>query len=160
MSVTITASIDAVGFVPCLVRAPGAAGGGLIRVARRLLDAYVELVTARARWSLRLEVLFSIIEKDPVDVTRTDVLPFIKVQREPRHSATVVRIEGEQGWSARTIKRRLATIAGLYGYLIIRGAHGGGPEPGAAGWPCVARDDQPGGASEPCFPNIARGHRP
>jgi len=39
-----------------------------------------------------------------------------------RHGAKVVRIEdGETGLSARTIKRRLATIAGLDEYLIIRG---------------------------------------
>lgn len=39
--------------------------------------------------------------------------------------AKVVRIEeGEAGLSARTIKRRLATIAGLYEYLIIRGDTG------------------------------------
>jgi site-specific recombinase XerD len=111
-----------------LVRAPGASGGGLIRVGHPLLDAYVELVTARVRWNtvlataFDLKVFFSIIEKDPVDVTSGDVLAFITAQREPRHGATVVRIEdGERGLSARTIKRRLATIAGLYEYLIVRG---------------------------------------
>jgi site-specific recombinase XerD len=58
-------------------------------------------------------------------VTTADVLAFIKCQRAPRRGATVVRIEdGEPGLSARTIKRRLATIAGLYEYLIIRGDTG------------------------------------
>ncbi len=48
--------------------------------------------------------------------------PSFKAQREPRLGAKVVRIEdGESGLSARTIKRRLASIAGLYEYLIIRG---------------------------------------
>ena len=42
-----------------------------------------------------------------------------------RHGAKVVRIEdGEVGLAARTIKRRLATIAGLYEYLLIRGDSG------------------------------------
>lgn len=42
-----------------------------------------------------------------------------------RRGSKVVRIEdGEAGLSARTIKRRLATIAGLYEYLIIRGDTG------------------------------------
>jgi len=51
----------------------------------------------------------------------TDVLAFIKTQREPRRGATVVRIEdGESELSGRTSKRRLASIAGLYEYLIIR----------------------------------------
>ena len=42
----------------------------------------------------------------------------------------VVRIEdGEVGLSARTIKRRLATIAGLYDYLIVRGDVTANPVP-------------------------------
>src|SRR5438067_12931180 len=115
-------------FTPCLVRAQGAAGGEVISVGHPVLDDYVELVTARARWNtvlataFDLKVFFSIINKDPVDVTTADVLTFIKAQRAGRHGAKVVRIEdGEPGLSARTIKRRLATIAGLYEYLIIRG---------------------------------------
>lgn len=114
-------SETAVSFMPCLVRAQGAAGGEVIRVGHPLLDAYIELVTARARWNtvlataFDLKVFFSVIDKDPVEVETADVLAFIKAQRQPRHGATVVRIEdGEAGLSARTIKRRLATIAGLY----------------------------------------------
>jgi integrase/recombinase XerD len=117
--------------MPCLVRASGAAGGEVIRVGHPLLDAYVELVTARARWNtvlataFDLKVFFSIVDKDPVDVAPTDVLAFINAQRQPRRGAKVVRFEdGEAGLSARTIKRRLATIAGLYEYLIIRGDTG------------------------------------
>ncbi len=118
-------------FTPCLVRAQGAAGGEVIRIGHPLLDAYIELVTARARWNtvlatgFDLKVFFSVIDKDPADVETADVLAFITEQRQPRHGATVVRIEdGEAGLSARTIKRRLATIAGLYEYLIIRGDAG------------------------------------
>lgn len=114
--------------MPCLVRAPGAAGGKLIRLGHPLLDAYVGLVAARARWNtvlataFDLKVFFSIIAKDPAEVTTTDVLAFITAQREPRLGPKVVRIEdGEAGLSARTIKRRLATITGLYEYLIVRG---------------------------------------
>ena len=44
------------------------------------------------------------------------------VQRQPRVAGNVVRIEdGESGLSARTIKRRLATVAGFYDYLVVRG---------------------------------------
>jgi integrase/recombinase XerD len=113
--------------MPCLVRARGANGGEVIGVGHPLLDAYVELVTARARWNtvlataFDLKVFFSIVDKDPVDVEPIDVLAFIKAQRQPRRGAKVVRIEdGEAGLSARTIKRRLATVAGLYEYLIVR----------------------------------------
>jgi integrase/recombinase XerD len=115
-------------FTPCLVRTPRTGGGELIRLGHPLLDSYLELVTARARWNtvlasaFDLKVFFSVVSKDPVDVDTVDVLAFIKAQREPRHGVTVVRIEdGEAGLSARTIKRRLATIAGLYEYLIVRG---------------------------------------
>jgi site-specific recombinase XerD len=96
-------------------------------LGHRLLDDYLELVAARARpntvlaTAYDLKVFFSIIDKEPAEVVTADVLTFIKAQREPRRGAKVVRIEdGETGLSARTIKRRLATIAGLYEYLIIR----------------------------------------
>jgi len=69
-----------------------------------------------------LKVFFSVVNKDPVEVDTADVLAFIAVQREPRRGATVVRIEdGERGLAARTIKRRLATLSGLYEYLLVRG---------------------------------------
>jgi len=88
----------------------------------------LDLVSARARQNtllataFDLKVFFSVIDKDPGGVVTADVLAFIKAQREPRFGDGVVRIEdGESGLSARTIKRRLASIAGLYEYLIIRG---------------------------------------
>jgi integrase/recombinase XerD len=116
------------GFTPCLLRTPRPGGGELIRLGHPLLDAYLDLVTARARpntviaTAFDLKVFFAVVGKEPAEVTVTDVLAFIKAQREPRRGAKVVRIEdGEQGLSARTIKRRLASIAGLYEYLIIRG---------------------------------------
>jgi integrase/recombinase XerD len=117
-----------VGFIPLLVRTPRPGGGELIRLGHPLLDAYLDLVSARGRpntllaTAFDLKVFFSIIDKEPGDVVAADVLAFIKAQREPRLGARVVRIEdGEGGLAARTIKRRLATIAGLYEYLIIRG---------------------------------------
>ena len=114
-------------FVPCLVQGRRSGGGPAISLGHRLLDDYLELVAARARpntvlaSAYDLKVFFSIISKDPVEVDTADVLAFIKAQRAPRLGAKVVRIEdGESGLAARTIKRRLATIAGLYEYLIIR----------------------------------------
>jgi integrase/recombinase XerD len=115
-------------FVPCLLRAARADGTGTFRLGHPLLDAYLDLVEARARpntvlaTAYDLKVFFSVIVKEPEAVTTADVLAFIKAQRAPRVDAKVVRIEdGEAGLSARTIKRRLATIAGLYSYLIVRG---------------------------------------
>ena len=117
-----------VAFMPCLVRPAAGGAGGVITLGHPLLDACIELVTARARWNtvlataFDLKVFFSAVAKDPVEVDTADVLAFIEEQRRPRRGAKVVRIEdGEAGLSARTIKRRLATIAGLYEYLIVRG---------------------------------------
>lgn len=114
-------------FDPCLVQSLRLEGGATVAVGHPLLDDYLELVAARARpntvlaTAYDLKVFFSVIDKDPVEVATVDVLAFIKAQRTPRRGAMVVRIEdGEAGLSARTIKRRLATIAGLYEYLIIR----------------------------------------
>lgn len=115
------------GFVPCLVRGSGE-GVGLIRLGHPLLDAYLELVAARARpntvlaTAFDLKVFFTLVAKDPLEVTSVDVLDFIKAERAPRRGVGVIRIEdAETGLSARTIKRRLATIAGLYEYLLVRG---------------------------------------
>jgi len=120
-----------VAFEPALVRSERDNDDRLITLGHPLLDAYLELVTARARWNtvlataFDLKVFFSVVGKDPVEVATADVLAFIKEQRRPRRGAKVVRIEdGEAGLSARTIKRRLATIAGLYEYLIVRGDAG------------------------------------
>jgi integrase/recombinase XerD len=58
------------------------------------------------------------------------VFVFIASQRQPRRGATVVRIEdGEAGLSARTIKRRLASVTGLFEYLIVRGVVAKNPVP-------------------------------
>ena len=115
-------------YMPCLVRTHRPGGGEVIKVGHPLLDAYLELVAARARWNtvlataFDLKVFFTAISKDPVDIVPLDVLDFIKQQREPRGHPNVVRIDdGEVGMASRTIKRRLATISGLYDYLLIRG---------------------------------------
>lgn len=123
-------------FMPCLVRSDEGAGGGLIRVGHPLLDAYLELMAARARpntvlaQAYDLKVFFSVIDKEPAEVSPGDVLAFIAEQRKPRGASNVVRIEdGEAGLSSRTIKRRLATIAGLYDYLIVCGDVSANPVP-------------------------------
>ncbi len=98
-----------------------------ISLGHATLDDYLEFVAARARpntllaVAYDLKVFFTEIVKPPEDVTTADVLAFIKAQRAPRHGARVVRLEdGEAGLSARTIKRRLASLSGLFDYLIAR----------------------------------------
>ncbi len=112
----------------------------------KLLYAWRESTVLATAFDLK--VFFSVIATDPAAVTTADVLAFIASQRAPRRGATVVRIEdGEPGLSARTIKRRLATIAGLYEYLIIRGDTGVTVTRCPAGWRCAGPVNGP---PEPC----------
>ncbi|MHB1986413.1 MAG: tyrosine-type recombinase/integrase [Acidimicrobiales bacterium] len=127
-------------FTPALVRLEETDAGSIIRLGHPLVDAYLELVGARTRQNTLLavaydlRVFFTVIAKEPVEVTPADVLAFITAQRAPRRGAKVVRIEdGEAGLSARTIKRRLTSVAGLYDYLIVRGDAGIGRNPAPRG---------------------------
>ncbi|MGB8389342.1 tyrosine-type recombinase/integrase [Mycobacterium sp.] len=121
-------------FVPCLVRSVD--GGGVPRLGHGLVDDYLEVVAARARpntvlaTAFDLKVFFTQVAKVPQEITGADVLSFIAAQRQPRRGAKVVRIEdGEAGLSARTIKRRLASVSGLFEYLIVRGVVARNPVP-------------------------------
>jgi integrase/recombinase XerD len=95
------------------------------------LDDYLAFVAARGRantllataWDLK--VFFGVVAKEPAAVTTADVFAFIKRQREPRRGGKVVRLEdGEAGLAARTIKRRLSSVSGLFSYLLARGDAG------------------------------------
>ena len=117
--------------LPCLVRSAVGSELRSIRLGHPLLDDYLEFVGARARTSTwlaaayDLKVFFSVIAKEPAAVTTADVFFFIKAQRAPRRGPRVVRLEdGEAGLSVRTIKRRLATVSGLFDYLLTRGDAG------------------------------------
>jgi integrase/recombinase XerD len=116
----------------CLV-APRLGGDA---ATRELVGRYVEFVAARCRPNTvaatrsDLGVFFSVVDKPPVEVTPSDVLEFIAAQRRPRGDGNVVRLaDGEAGLSARTIKRRVATVSGLYGWLTIIGAVNVNPVP-------------------------------
>jgi site-specific recombinase XerD len=101
-------------------------------VGHELIDDFLEFVAARSRpntvraYSHDLCVFFSSVQKEPTDVSTRDVFDFVTAQRRPRPGAeNVVRIaDGEAGLSAATIKRRLAAVSSLYGYLITRGDAG------------------------------------
>jgi len=99
------------------------------RVGHELIDEFLEFASGRARpntvraYAHDLSVFFAVIPKEPAEVTPRDVLRFVTAQRQPRKGAeNVVRIsDGESGLSPSTIKRRLAAVSSLYGYLVIRG---------------------------------------
>jgi len=121
------------GWSPCLVRAGDRGGRPVLRLGHPQLDRYLEFVSARARPNTTLaagydlKVFFSIVGKDPVEVTTSDVLGFITAQRGDRK---VVRLaDGESGLSARTIQRRLSSISGLFAFLEACGEIESNPVP-------------------------------
>lgn len=105
-------------WMPCLV---GAVGEKVL-LGHPLVDEYLELVRARARrntllaTAYDLKVFFEHVEVDPLDVSVADVFGFVKAQR--RGSSTVVRLDGSAGLALSTVKRRLSTLSGFYGYLV------------------------------------------
>ena len=116
-------------WTPCLT---GAANQGEApSLGQPDVDDYLQFVAARARantllaTTYDLKVFFSVVGKEPAEVTTRDVMAFLRDQRAPRRGPGVVRIEdGEAGLSARTVKRRLSSVAGLFSYLIARGDAG------------------------------------
>ncbi len=116
---------------PCLTRSFDGSLLTRITLGHPLVDDYLDFVGARLRlnsWvavAYDLKVFFSVVDKDPTAVTTADLFGFIKAQRAPRRGPEVVRLDdGEAGLSARTIKRRLASVSGLYAYLAARGDAG------------------------------------
>ena len=106
-------------------------------VGHELVDDFLEFAGGRARpstvraYAHDLKVFFAVVGKEPTDVTPRDVLEFVAAQQRPRSGAeNVVRIsDGAAGLSAATIKRRLAAVSSLYGYLVARGDGGANPVP-------------------------------
>ena len=116
-------------WTPCLISNP--VPGRVPSLGHPDVDDYLEFVAARARpntllaTAFDLKVFFTVVGKDPAAVTSRDVLGFLKSQRAPRRGPGVVRIEdGEAGLSARTVKRRLSSVSGLFAYLLSRGDAG------------------------------------
>jgi integrase/recombinase XerD len=119
-------------WLPCLTRTFDGTGHlEALTIGHPVVDEYLGFAGARLRlnsWLAAghdLKVFFSIVGKDPAAVTTADVFGFIKAQRAPRRGPKVVRLEdGEAGLSARTIKRRLASVSAFYAYLVARGDRG------------------------------------
>lgn len=117
-------------FVPRMERVLDGRELRSIMLGHPLVDAYLEFVGARGAvntWlatAYDLKVFFEVVGKEPAQVGSSDVFAFVAEQRAPRQE-NVVRIEdGEAGLSARTIARRLSSIAGLFEYLLVRGDAG------------------------------------
>ncbi len=105
-----------------------ARGKRVVRLGDPQLDRYMQFVESRARHNTLLatasdlKAFFRVVTKPPSEVTPADVLGFISEQRKPRGDGKVVRlVDGEAGLTARTIKRRLSSVSGLYSYLVLCG---------------------------------------
>jgi integrase/recombinase XerD len=112
-------------WAPGLKRAVAPSGETRFELGHRLVDRYLAFVAGRARpntvraAAFDLKTFFTIVGKDPLEVTSADVLDFIAAQRGDR---TVVRLaDRESGLSPRTIARRLASVSGFYAYVVARG---------------------------------------
>lgn len=119
---------------PCLLT--NRSIGDLPSVGEPLADRYLEFVAARCRpntltaTASDLRAFFAVVPKAPPDVVTADVFDFITEQRRARGDGRVVRLsDGESGLAARTIKRRLSSVSGLFNYLVMVGAVATNPIP-------------------------------
>jgi integrase/recombinase XerD len=110
---------------PCLVRSVSPSGEVRYALGDPFVDRYLEFVAGRCRpntltaTAFDLKTFFTVVRRDPMEVTSADVFEFLAAQRGDRK---VVRIsDRESGLSARTIARRLSTVSGFYAYLVARG---------------------------------------
>src|SRR3954447_20618727 len=101
-------------FLPCLVRSSTAGGDVRFELGHPVLDRYLEFVAGRARPNTvravahDLKTFFTVVGKDPLDVTSADVFEFLADQRGDR---TVIRMaDRESGLAASTIARRLSSV--------------------------------------------------
>jgi integrase/recombinase XerD len=125
---------------------PQKGGGERWVVGHGLLDEFLEFAASRARpntvraYAHDLKTFFGVVGKDPLEVRPADVMAFVTAQRRPRPGAEkVVRIcDGGSGLSTATIRRRLAAVSALYGYLIVRGDVGVETNPVPRGLPTRA----------------------
>jgi len=122
-------------WMPCLIR--GTARGELtVSLGHPVVDNYLEFVAARVRrntllaTAFDLKVFFEVVAKEPTAVTSADVLGFISAQRGRGGERKIVRLaDGEAGLAASTVKRRLSSVSGLFGYLVLRGDMATNPVP-------------------------------
>ena len=110
-----------------LTRLRDAAGGVVARLGVPLLDEYLEFLAGRCRpntvlaVAYDLMVFFTVVAKSPRRVRPVDVLAFMTAQRTGGEGRLQIAGAGAGGVSARTLRRRLSSVSGLYGFLHARG---------------------------------------
>jgi site-specific recombinase XerD len=101
-----------------------------------VLDRYLEFVATRSRpntvlaVAYDLRVFFAVVGKPPRAVRPADVLAFVTAQRT---GGTLERplqvVHDDGGVSARTVRRRLSSVSGLFAFLLARGDVKANPVP-------------------------------
>jgi len=80
-------------FAKQLSRTVAEGGGVRYELGHELIDAFLEFCSGRARpntvraYAHDLKTFFSVIGKDPIDVTPADVIKFVTAQQQPRSGA-------------------------------------------------------------------------
>jgi site-specific recombinase XerC len=130
-----------------LTRSRDAAGELVARLGVPLLDEYLEFLVGRCRpntvlaVAYDLKVFFTVVAKPPQRVRPADVLGFMTAQRTGGDGRLQVAELGA-GVSARTLRRRLSSVSGLYGFLLARGDVTANPVP--RGLPTRRERQRPG----------------
>jgi integrase len=110
-----------------LTRSSDAAGNVIARLGLPLTDEYLEFVAGRCRpntvlaVAYDLKVFFTAAGKPPDAVTTADVLAFMTAQRTGGRGRLQRAGEYAGGVSARTLRRRLSGVSGLFAFLQARG---------------------------------------
>lgn len=109
-----------------------------VRLDVPLLDDYLIFLAGRCRpntvlaTAYDLKVFFTMVDKKPQDVVPADVLAFMTAQRTGLPGPGPLRVvttEPEPGMSARTVRRRLSSVSGLFAFLQVRGDIPSNPVP-------------------------------
>jgi site-specific recombinase XerC len=143
----------------CVVRSRNFAGEVIVRLGVVLLDDYLEFLAGRCRantvlaTAYDLKVFFTVVGKPVTQVSSADVFAFMTVQGTggplgSLHMVTNTAAAAGAGVvSARTLRRRLSSVSGLFSYLHARGDVAGNPVPRGLPTrrelPCVNPDVRP-----------------
>jgi Phage integrase, N-terminal SAM-like domain len=99
------------------------------------LDGYLEFLAARSRPNTVLAVAYdlrvfsAVVGKRPARGTAADVVGFVTAQHTGAPGWSVAVGRRRAGVSARTVRRRLSSVSGLFGFLHARGDVEANPVP-------------------------------
>jgi len=119
-----------------LRRSRSSAGDLVVRFGEPFLDEFLEFLAVRSRpntvasVAYDLKVFFTAVGKAPAEVVAADVLGFVTAQHTGGRPGRLQAVAGEAaGVSARTIRRRLSSVSGLFAFLQARGDVAANPVP-------------------------------